>query len=784
MSLLLTLGLSLVAQPASADPGGEPDDAAGSVPSRTSSRIAAEAASGAISRVRPPGRPAPDGMALEVTIDRLTPAVVPRRGRVLVTGTVTNVDSETWTAINLYSFIGSAPMTTAAELTAAAATDPLAPVGDRITTVDTFDTVDRLEPGQSAPYSLRVPRSALDDSNGVAGDRAGVYFFGVHALGQRDAGRDLLADGRARTFLPLVPRGLPGRVRTAVVAPLRHALEYAADGSLDGLAQWAQTLSVGGRLRSLIDFGTEAGSRPLTWLVDPALPDAVRRLAAGNPPRSLAPTVEAEEPGPAEEPSPSPSGEESAPPGDTVQEPPDRVTAAAAGAAQGWLDRLQQALAGHEVLALPYGDLDVTAAARHDPSLYVRARERSGTTLEEWEVASRPAVGPPRGYLDAATIGMLPGDTTVLVTDRMFTDNPPDVADAGGHRLVVASSGAASGGPGPGDRMRAVDVRQRILADAAVRLLTPGRGALVVVLPSDWTPTSTLNFFGGLTQPWLRLTTVAEIAQRRGARIDAADLDYPERQAQLELDAPLLASVEGLVRQGEALQNVLARNDRVAQVVTDQALSTASYAARRAPRAARRELQRSTAWIRDKLRSVQISAPRGVTMSSDSGTFSATVTNGLDQPVTVGVVAEADSGIRVSRPEPVTVGPNSRTTLLFDARATAAGVHDVTLLVTDADGAPLGPSQRLSIRSAQVSEVIWLILGGGAGLLLIAISVRLLRRIRDARAEAPAGGGPHQPGHPPGHPPGHESDQGPASPAAPPAAPQPAGQQARSVESA
>ena len=99
-----------------------------------------------------------------------------------------------------------------------------------------------------------------------------------------------MADGRARTFLPYVPPTTPGSIKTALVLPLRHFLPYAADGSLEELDHWQRTLRLGGRLRDLVDFGASAGSRPVTWLVDPALPDAVRRLAAGNPARSLAPT--------------------------------------------------------------------------------------------------------------------------------------------------------------------------------------------------------------------------------------------------------------------------------------------------------------------------------------------------------------------------------------------------------------------------------------------------------------------------------------------------------------
>ena len=223
---------------------------------------------------------------LAVTIDQLTPSTIPEKGMVRVSGTITNNDTVPWSTINVYSFISDEPLTTPDQLDEAAATPEDAVVGGRITDEQHKDTIAELAPGDHATYSLSIPRSLLH------ADTPGVYWFGVHALGEGPDGRDLAADGRARTFLPLVPPARPGQEPTAVVIPLRHQLVYTDDGSLDDLASWTQTLSQGGRLRSLVDFGASSGDRTVNWVVDPALIDAVRRLADGNPPRSLAPNLE------------------------------------------------------------------------------------------------------------------------------------------------------------------------------------------------------------------------------------------------------------------------------------------------------------------------------------------------------------------------------------------------------------------------------------------------------------------------------------------------------------
>lgn len=72
--------------------------------------------------------------------------------------------------------------------------------------------------------------------------------------------------------------------------------------------------------------------------------------------------------------------------------------------------------------------------------------------------------------------------------------------------------------------------------------------------------------------------------------------------------------------------------------------------------------------------------------------------------------------------------------MTLTADATSTGVHYVRVQVTDEEGHPLGASQRVAIRSADVSQVIWLILGLGVGLLFVAIAIRVVRRVRNERA--------------------------------------------------
>jgi hypothetical protein len=277
-------------------------------------------------------------------------------------------------------------------------------------------------------------------------------------------------------------------------------------------------------------------------------------------------------------------------------------------------------------------------------------------------------------------------------------------------------------------------MRQRLLSEAAVRFLRDDASALTVVVPHDWRPAGGGTFFSGLDVPWLDLAPVDSVRRSVApTAVDGATLRYPGWQQEAELDQAGFDSADALIRSGAALQNLLTLNNVVAGTVTDQALGSLSYSARTSPIANRASAEASRRWIEQRLGQVGVSAPRAVTLSSASGRFQATVTNGLDQPVTVALDAESDRQLGIEGPARVDIKAHGRSAVLLTASTDENGIHQVTLLVTDKRGNPLGARTSLTIRSAQVSMVIWLFVGIGAALLFGAIGVRLFRRIRGAR---------------------------------------------------
>lgn len=168
---------------------------------------------------------------LSVRLVRLSPAAIPQRGALTLAGTVTNVSEETWSAINVHPIISASPITTRDELAVAAATEAGTEVGTRITQPGQFAPIGDLEPGESTRFVIRLPVDQLEISGAP-----GVYWIGVHTIGTNTEGRDDTADGRARTFIPLVR----GAVSTSVslVVPLRERVRRDRDGRLLDTTGW------------------------------------------------------------------------------------------------------------------------------------------------------------------------------------------------------------------------------------------------------------------------------------------------------------------------------------------------------------------------------------------------------------------------------------------------------------------------------------------------------------------------------------------------------------------
>lgn len=688
---------------------------------------------------------------LLVHLDTISPATLSDEDEpVTITGTVTNESAEQWSEINLYAIRSAAPIVDATSLSASAATDAGEFVGERVITPGTEATVDVLDPGETTAFSLTVPRSELGLS------ASGVYWLGVQASGlTATLPKDVFADGRARTFIPLVPRTggkNPDTVEAAIVLPVRETVWFTPDGRVDRVGRWARSLGEGGRLSAILEAGDPATGAEVTWLIDPAVIAAAARLAAGNPPRSLAPDPAASPVEPTESPSeePVPSGGAPATPDpyatsfDPVPpaEPDHELTEdeqQLAIVARAWLDRLLQVTSGEIVLSLPYGDLDVSAAAAHGPAYYEQAVTRSQQVMDRAGLAATPALAPRDGILSPAAISAATEDTTILLADTSFAvppNAPESLVRLLGHKIVVTSSGASSGGPSPTAADDPLALRQRLLSEAALRLQSGTRSPVVMLLPAGWKPTNPSALFDGLDARWLEQVSIADLAAQTAVSMNRGDLAYTDEDETAELGVTNFTSADQLTGRAGLLAGLLTQQNLVRQQVADEVLMSLSTGHRPNADRAAASVRAATDLVSDQLASVTVDAPDAVTLSSDSGQFGADIVNGLDQPVTVRIAVQSNSSLELEDLGERQIGADSRARILPTVTVSRPGIHQARLVVTDAQGMATGASTSLQIRAAQVSGLIWLLLAGGAALLFGTIGVRLVRRIRGRNTPA------------------------------------------------
>jgi Family of unknown function (DUF6049) len=669
-----------------------------------------------------------DSTALSVALTSMSPEI-PRKGAITLTGRVTNSSQDDWTEINVAPFIAQEPITTRDELAAAAKTAPDATVGNRLTDPGTYVSVGDLAPGRSAPFSIRIPVKSLT----ISGD-SGVYWIGVHALGTTAEGRDLVADGRARTFIPLVTPDVAKRrsVPVSVVLPLRDRARRSADGSLNGPTRWVGLTSSSGRLRRLVEFGSSAGNAPITWLVDPAVLDALDDFARGNPPLSLGSRRRVEQD--TDNPGGQPSEEPSASPTPSAPLNPDSPSEQERTNAKAVLDRFVATARTHSLLTLGYSDPDVVSLARRRPSLNVRAEDLAARQLKARGLSGTPAVAPPNGYFDPDLLSKVPRDALLLLSDQSQLSNPVNSRLPTGQELVMSDQRAVNGGPSPIAPRDPLALRQRILSEAA---LEAAKGAasprpIIVNLPRRWNPGARwrqADFFGGLQTTWLRMTPLP----RSGGTPYDGELTYGRTQLEEEIGSANVAATRTLVRTSGVLGDLLANQNDVTDHLTGAALQASAYSARPTLKLAADLVHDLNSNTRAQMDRVQVTGTDFVTLSGGSGSLTVTLVNGLKQPITVGLRARADSAqVRIATPDPVSMEPGQRTTLRLKVTS-GVGVHDVTISPVTTKGQPTGTPLTFSLRTSQVGRLIWYIIIAGGTLLAVMIVRRITLRIRSHR---------------------------------------------------
>ena len=586
-----------------------------------------------------------------MTIDTLTPSSIPKSGKVTVSGTVTNDADEIWSAINVHAFIAETPITSSTELAVAAATR-----GPRSRSASGSPCPARSTPSTS--WRRARPRRTRSRCRAPARCRRAGRLLVRGARPGHQRRRPGRRRRRAGPHLPAAAsrrRGSPSTPPSSSRCATRSC--HAADGSLANVTTWTSpSPRAVGSARSSTSARPPAPGRSPGWSTrpsptpSPSSSTATRRAPSSRPWTTTAVTATA--------PTASPrtvrpdrrrrprtptatTGDEPIP----TRRPPRRR------------HRLAARLHGPRRQPGPGPALRRRRRAGRRqvrPRRLPAARKRSGGDLAPWGLPTSPVGRRRRPATSTRPASRAPRPARPsCVTDRVFGSNAPSRRPGRGHTLAVSVVRVPQRWARAGRPRSPVAVRQRILSEAAVRMLEPGRRPLVVAFPTTWTPgLDSTGFFDGLDVDWLHLTPLRRDANAPAPRCRRTTLSYPQCQVNHELDAADFTAAGDLTEAGDTLQDVLT-DERPGR---RRGARTRRSATRRTPSASTRRPPgvRPTGSARldraAQLGSVRIDAPPAVILSSDAGTFSATVTNGLDQPVTVRIDALTDPPLDARRP--------------------------------------------------------------------------------------------------------------------------------------
>ncbi|WP_194288721.1 DUF6049 family protein, partial [Ornithinicoccus halotolerans] len=292
--------------------------------------------------------------------------------------------------------------------------------------------------------------------------------------------------------------------------------------------------------------------------------------------------------------------------------------------------------------------------------------------------------------------------------------------------------------------------RQRLLAEllATYQEQPAARRSLLVVTPREDTSSPDrlaehARVLHGL--PWVRLTSAESLVGSSapeatapgvltGQPAPASAVGDPAALPPVA-PSPLLDGGVERVEQVRALltgaAEVVAGSESAAQrwhEVLDQ-----QYSVRwRGSPAWRQPLEAARAAAERVLAGVHVN-PTTVNFLADEGLIQVTVVNDLDLPVEdLQVdVTPRNGRLRVTEPaDPVTVGPGSRATVSFRARAVAAGDVPLEVRLTTPGGTEVGEAELMNVHVQPTGTWFYWALGGLAGAVLLLGLVRTLRSPR------------------------------------------------------
>jgi Family of unknown function (DUF6049) len=696
------------------------------------------------------------GGKVSVAIASMNPDIARPGQTVTVSGTVSNTTSAAVTGLSVQLLSSAFRLTSRGDLTNYAAGNLAvdSPVAGAATQLP-----GTLGPGGSEKWTVAVPVRKI-----------GMTAFGVYPLAAAVSANGTPL-GTYRSFLPFWPgktaSALTGPVQISWVWPLIDSPHQGActallDNSL------ATSLTANGRLgRLLAAAGTPAAAGAgITMAIDPGLLASVsamkRAYGVDGTPTCTGAT-----------------------------------THRAAAAARTWLSTLQSVTARQDFFVTPYDDVDVAALthqgmdsdlthAFNDGRSVARAilgsAQRPASAASDLGHGSPPAdIGgiawPAAGIADYGVLGslavngigtvildstMMPPVTQVSYTPSAVTQTPDGVGAElhvalADNSLTQILGGAPTGTGGRSAAGRAsaegasFATEQRFLAETAmIAAEAPAlRRSVVVTPPRHWDPApgvASALLAETDSAPWLSPVSLPNLVRANSQAGQVTRQQPPQQLHQDGLKPALLSQVRALNTRLRLHGSILDPPDKSYLSTAVAAVESSAWRGAAGQRQASRLLDQVSDYLASRERLVKIVDASQVTLGGQSGPVPVSISNKLDQGITVrlSVHAPGDGRIRIlPYKQTVTVPAGQQRTVAVRVRAAAAGTTTLRLsLLTPGGSALPGGTSTLTVNATHFGTLALVIIGIAVAVIAATAAGRAFRRGGGPRG----GAGPGDPG--------------------------------------
>jgi hypothetical protein len=686
-----------------------------------------------------------------LSLTKLSPAIPTSGDTITVAGSVKNDGKSTITGARIAVHMnghGPLPSRSAMESAASATGYSLSADGYEINghTV----SVRNLAPGQSTPFTLSFPVSALPLTTD------GVYSVGISLDGMDAADPVDHVLGIQRTFLPWYSADETAKsTRISFLWPLTDTPHIDPRGDTDSqespifrddsLVKELQpgkngSATSGGRLWQMVELGKQL---PITWVIDP---DLLATVEAMTKPYRV------EGPG-----------------GDVTDTKPGTGSAVA----EKWLNELKGAVTNAQVIALPFGDPDIASLAHHGKGIHsnlrlVQTGSQLGKTTVDTILGTRSTTGvawPVDGAVDPSIISTArkTGAKTVIARSDSLRESSsltytPNAARpvGGGSTAVVADAALSTAFDGDMSKPQnaLLAVQNYIAQTLLVTKEAPDKQRDILVAPERMPTAAQARAMAAAinatdTAPWAQSvdfsTTAKAAPDPRASRHVPPGSAYPRSLRAQELPAEAFQQLHEVQSHLDDFVMILTIKDRVTVPFRNAMLRATSTAWRGDGKDETAFRNAIGTYLTDLIGAVHILSKSDLTLSGRSGTIPVTVKNDLGQPIT-GLVLKLGSNstirLKIKNPErPISIDGGHTRTLKFETTASANGLAQVTAHLYTQDGALYGDTVSFKVELTNVTDLVMLIIAAGL-LLLVLAGVRIYRqRKRHAAGRGEGGDG-------------------------------------------